>query len=492
MTEYGQICSTTVIYINPYDKRAGSFILLHVKRYTSSSLEQWAAQTEPKPLIVRGARQVGKSYLVRAFAKDRFAQIIELNFERDPALKSCFGDNDPRATLRRIEAYTGKSIATQADTLLFLDEIQAAPEILSKLRWFAEEIPELRLAAAGSLLDFALAEYAQSFPVGRVGYLHLEPMGFEEFLLALGESGLVRFMAEDVTVSAIASSNAIPEALHQRLLDRFRQYVLVGGMPAAVARFAERESLMDVGEIHQNLLSTLRDDFAKYANRVHHTRLLSVMSSIVQQLGKRFMYSHADRNERPSAMKKAVDLLSMARICSRVSAVPALGVPLAAGVDERSFKLLMVDVGLVSSSLGLSMFQLEGAADLTLVNSGAIAEQVVGQLLRLTFPHYQNPELYFWQRNVKGSQAEVDYVQQHGNGVVPIEVKAGVGGTLKSLHLLMAERGWRWALRMNSDLPSITPVSVTTPTGKSAKYQLLSLPIYLTEQYRRLLGQLTS
>src|SRR5947207_1629741 len=200
-----------------------------MKRSRSTDLTAWLERKGRKPLVLRGARQTGKTWLVRRWTSERGLALVELNFERDPAAAGCFTDNDVAATLRRIEAFVGRRLPADGTALLFLDEIQAAPEVLSKLRWLAEERPALPVIAAGSLLDFALEAPRHGVPVGRIGYLHLEPLVFQEFLAALGEDVLAEHLAHHVTVSAIAAGDALPTPLHERLISLFRQYVGVGG-----------------------------------------------------------------------------------------------------------------------------------------------------------------------------------------------------------------------------------------------------------------------
>jgi hypothetical protein len=459
-----------------------------MERTRQKDLDAWMSRPGRKPLILCGARQVGKSYLVESWGEQGFQAVIEVNLERRPELAQCFVDNDPRASLRRLEVVLGQSIPSDGSALLFLDEIQAAPLLLAKLRWFAEELPGLPLIGAGSLLDFALRSPAASMPVGRITFLHLEPLGFEEFCLALEEKPLVRWLRNEVDLERIAAGNAVPDELHRHALALFRTWCLVGGMPAAVEAYRVERSLLGVATIQRDLLTTLRDDFAKYSGRVPHDRLRAVLDSVPQQLGSKFTYRRVDREGRASALERAVELLSLARVCHRCPATPGRGVPLAAGADESAFKLLHHDVGLVSTSLGLGLMALEGTEDLVLVNQGALAEQAVGQLLRLTFAANDDPRLFWWRREKRGSEAELDYVHALGSQVIPIEVKAGKTGTLKSLHAFMAERGLELALRFNSAPPSVHALSVSTPLGE-ARYRLLSLPVYLVEQSLRLLGQ---
>jgi hypothetical protein len=225
---------------------------------------------------------------------------------------------------------------------------------------------------------------------------------------------------------------------------------------------------------------------------VHYGRLNSVLASAAQQLGSKFRYVRVDRHQRASALRQAVELLCLARICHRVHASPAVGLPLGAGTAERPYKLILLDVGVVTASLGISLAGLENIEDLTLANKGAIAEQVVGQLLRLTFLSHREPTLFYWQRDQRGSEAEVDYVIEYGSGVVPIGVKAGAVGALKSLHALVSERGWPLGVRLSSRPASLTPISVMTTSGKTVTYKLQSLPHYLVEQLPRLLNELST
>jgi predicted AAA+ superfamily ATPase len=444
-----------------------------MKRRLSLSLDAWARKPSRKPLVLRGARQVGKSHLLRTWGRERFGAVAEVNLERDPQLAQAFRGNDPKATLRRLEALTGQVIRPDSSNLLFIDEIQAVPEVLGKLRWFAEELPALPVAAAGSLLDFALAEPTFSMPVGRITFMHLEPMGFEEFLEAQGEAALLRQLHE----LELPKGDLLP-AVHEKLLDLFRTWLLVGGMPAAVATWLDTGQLSAVRELHRDLLATVRADFAKYSSRAHHHRLTAVFDSVPRQLGNKFSYAGVDRHERARDLSIAVELLCLARVCHRVQASPATGTPLAAGIDPKRFKLISMDIGLVCSALRVEVPELE-ARDLTLANEGALAEQVVGQLLRCTFSANEDPALYYWHRTERRSDAEVDYVTEHGARVIPVEVKAGKTGRLRSLHQLMALRRLKRAVRFNADLPS-----VTTAPG----FELLSLPLYLVEQLPRLLG----
>ena len=448
-------------------------------RTRSADLNAWADKPNRKPLVLRGARQVGKSWLVRSWGAQRFGRVVEVNLERRPETTACFTDNDPKAVLQRLEVQLGQRIPADGSALLFLDEIQAVPEVLAKLRWFAEEMPQLPVIAAGSLLDFTLANHRFSMPVGRISYLHLEPMGFIEFCHACGEEPLARWLDESLTVSAIRSG--VPTDLHDKAIALFRSWVLVGGMPAAVEAFARERSYLPVADVHRELLATVRDDFAKYADRVHHHRLASVLDSVPNQLGQKFTYAKVDREERSVALKQALELLTLARVCHRVISTPGTGLPLGAGADAKTMKVIHLDVGLASSALRLDLAALERADDLDLVNEGAIAEQAVGQLLRLIGHGNEEPALWYWSREARSSAAEVDYLGAPTSHVLPIEVKAGTGGAMRSLHVFMADRKLMWAARFNSAVPMVQVIDTKAATGEPVRYSLLSLPAYAVE-----------
>lgn len=445
-------------------------------------METWFKQSRRKPLVIRGARQVGKTWLVRDFAQRKSLDLIELNFERDPLLVDAFASNDPKHIIQELELVTSRRIET-GSVLLFLDEIQAAPQLLAKLRWFHEELPRLAVVAAGSLLDFALAEHSFSMPVGRIQYLHLEPLSFEEFLEAESQS----IQLEKLKSWPPNAQAHISDTLHSKLLDTFRNYLLVGGMPEAVARWNDEKSFLACAEAHHSLLETFRDDFAKYAGRVPHHRIARVFESVPRQLGCKFKYATVPGEERAEAIKQALELLCKARLCHRIHSTHAQGLPLGAETNERMFKVSFLDTGLASASSGLWQGKPTSVANLTLANQGALAEQFVAQSLRTNMPSFQESALHYWSRERRGSEAEVDFVISHGSHIIPIEVKAGTTGTLKSLHLFMAERQLPLAIRVNGDKPSLNPVDAKTQTGKAARYQLLSLPFYLVGQIPRLI-----
>jgi predicted AAA+ superfamily ATPase len=451
-----------------------------MKRFLEDYLSSWLTSNDRKPLVLRGARQVGKTWLVRHLAKTQKKELIELNFEKHPEFISYFASNDPKIILLNLSAHFNKPIHPD-ECLLFLDEIQAAPVIFSKLRWFAEDLPELPVVATGSLLEFLLADHAFSMPVGRITYAHLEPLSFEEFLWAQEKEGLYAYLTN------YTLETEIPSALHDQLIRLFKEYLLVGGLPAAVLTWRTKHSLQDVSRIHHDLLTTYRDDFAKYKTRIATEKLEEVLSAIPKMLGQKFVYSKINPNLQNQTVKQIINLFEKARLANRVRSTAGNGTPLAAEIKEKYFKEIFIDTGLCSALLGLNLNLINAANEITFINQGGIAEQVTGQLLRTISPPYIEPSLYYWHREEPGSSAEIDYLIQHGSEIIPIEVKAGTTGTLKSLHFFMALKNYSRAIRINSDLPYQTQIDTKTSTGTTVKYTLISLPFYLIGQLHRLL-----
>lgn len=444
-------------------------------------LSDWLSLTDRKPLVIRGARQVGKTWLVRHFAKISSKTLIEINFEKKPSHALFFDSNEPEQILLHLSGVVGHAIDIE-NSLLFLDEIQSAPEILSKLRWFAEDCPRLPVIAAGSLLEFLLHKHSFSMPVGRISYLHLEPLSFEEFLLASDKKILHDYLQQ------FNFSNAIPLPTHEQFLSLFKEYIFVGGMPAAIASWISKRSLTEVSRKQHELITTYRDDFSRYRGRITLDRLDETFNAVPNWLGKKFILARVNESAQPASIKSSLELLNRARVCHRVSGCSANGVPLAAEKKEKYFKEIFVDVGLCSAALCLNFTKINSENELVLVNAGGIAEQVTGQLLRTINPFYIEPVLYYWVREEQGSNAEIDYIIQHGNKVIPVEVKAGSTGSLKSLHLFMELKKYQQAVRINSDLPTKTDVSVKNHVGKTVEYSLISIPFYLLSQITRLLN----
>jgi predicted AAA+ superfamily ATPase len=429
-------------------------------------------------MVLRGARQVGKSYLARALASKAFENLMELNFERDPTLASLFTGPSVRETIRLLEARFGQPIR-EGGTLLFLDEVQAAPEVFAKLRYFHEELPGLHLLAAGSLLDDLLDDHSFSMPVGRIEYLHLGPLVFEEFLEATKRGSLGEWMG------GWEWGDPLPEGMLSELHNAFRQYLIVGGMPEAVAAFSRNGSYLDCARIQESILATYRDDFQKYSRRVQTPRMDKVFARVPAMIGRKFKYSEVDSGERSKDLGAALRLLCLGRVVHKVRQTHGNGLPLGAEADERNFKVFFLDVGLVCRALGLQADELENIDDHFLVQRGGLCEQAVAQNLLHSGPGYEFPELFYWARDNPNSTAEIDFLIQLGGEILPVEVKAGKTGRLRSLHQFGAEKNPRAALRFNAAAPSLSPLG-STEDG-SPRTLLASLPLSFLNQAARLL-----
>ena len=450
-----------------------------MKRVMLASLKDWVSQTHRKPILVRGARQVGKSFLVQTLADEVFETMVTINFEQTPTLADLFESKQPRRIISLLETQLGQPIVP-GKTLLFLDEIQAAPDVIACLRYFYEQMPELHVIAAGSLLEFVLQDHDFSMPVGRIEYMHLGPMSFEEFLLALDRETLLSFLQK------YALAESIPRPIHIDLMQHVKDYCFIGGMPEAVLKFATTGSYVQSEKTISSILSTYADDFSKYGKRVNHQRILKVFSRVPQLVGQKLKYTQIDREEKSRDLKQALHLLERARVVTLIQHSDANGIPLGAETNERFFKPLFLDVGLLCHACGLSMSNVQPSTPIMLINSGAVCEQFVGQHLLYAGQYYETPQLFCWARQRGSSNAEVDYVISHGTEIIPIEVKAGKIGSLKSLHLFLSEKQRGFGLRFNADQPSVVDAITNVAGTPRHPFRLLSLPFYLIGQTKRL------
>jgi len=441
-------------------------------------MRQWFDQRSHKPLILRGARQVGKSTLIRLFAAQQQLELVELNFERNPEYADMFAANDPTQIVSTMRLMLNKTI-TPGRAILFLDEIQGAPKVLASLRYFYEEMPELHVVTAGSLLDFELASPSFSMPVGRISYLHLHPMSFSEFLQAVGEQALAEF------IGAWKIGDKLPEPLHRKLLGLLRQCMAVGGMPEAVKSFAALSDYRQTEQIKQDLLATFADDFTKYARLQDQDLIRLIFRKAPTLIGRKVKYSELSKDMASPRVAQALAQLDMARVIHKVVRTAANGIPLSAEENVKFFKLLFLDVGLVSTMMNISWQAMQ--EDLLLINQGALAEQWVGQELLSSLDGHLPPHLHYWAREARSSSAELDYIIAN-NKPVPVEVKAGKSGSLKSLHLFMKEKTSDIAVRLNTDVPSLMTENHRLADGSKKKYQLLSLPLYMAGQVRRIIS----
>ncbi|MFA6175549.1 MAG: ATP-binding protein [Phycisphaerae bacterium] len=402
-----------------------------MKRHIDQYLLNWKQISGRKVLLVRGARQVGKTYSIRTLAK-RFRYKLEVNFEEDPAIKSFFeGSLSPQHICEKLSAYFNVPIV-EGETLLFFDEIQACPNALKSLRFFYEKMPDLHVVAAGSLLELAIGEIP-SFGVGRISSLFMYPMTFGEFLI----------VTESQALSEILNSSydkPIDAAFHQRLMEKFRVYSIIGGMPSIVESYRVHRDMRKCQNLIDELVINFQDDFAKYREQSDLPVLQEVFSSIVQQTGRKFKYSNISTENKTYHYKRALDLLVKAGLAHKVYHTSARGVPLGAQVDDKKFKVLLWDIGVYQRLLGLNLSEFLVQDDCELINKGSFAELFVG----LEFIGNSSPltreQLYYWHREARSSNAELDYVIQKDTEIIPVEVKSGIRGKLQSMNIFIEER----------------------------------------------------
>lgn len=457
-------------------------------RTAEDGLAAWLSRRRPKPLVLRGARQTGKSTLVRNFAQNHDLRLAEVNLERNLFLDDIFSTLRPELILREIEGMTGCPLHAPG-SLLFLDEVQATPHALAALRYFYEEVPVLPVIAAGSLLEFSLTNHSFSMPVGRIQYAHLGPMTFREYLRAL-EPSLLPWLD-----SLMPNGDALPQSVHAKLAEQQREYMLVGGMPEAVLTFQQTGSYQEVQEVHRSIIDSFSDDFAKYARKTDLVRLQRLLRGIPRRVGSKVKYSHFSREDPASKTREGIDLLSKARICTKVRNCSCSGVPLSAERSAHVYKLIFLDVGLMNHICGLTWTNIAALDERALVNEGSLAEQFVGQHLLLRRGLHATPELHYWLREGKRANAEVDFVIEHGTQVVPVEVKAGKSGSLKSLLQYAYAKRPAQAVRYDLNPLSLQAIShdIRTADGvKTAATRLLSIPLYAVEETDRLLDSLSA
>lgn len=406
-------------------------------------LNLWKNKEDRQVLLLRGARQVGKTHAVRHLAKT-FKHYLEVNFEEQPQIKNFFeGSLSPKDLNEKLSAFFGPPLIP-GQSLLFFDEIQSCPNALKALRFYHEQNPDLHVVAAGSLLEFVLSEIP-SFGVGRIESLFMYPMTFDEFLQATGHNELARMIGK------ASLQHPVDVTLHQLLFDKLRTYQILGGMPQIVKAYKEGANLRACGNKLDSLLSTIRDDFAKYKKQVSSAKLSETLASISLQAGKKFKYSNIAPSEPLAGYKESLELLVNAGLAHKVFHSASNGIPLGAEIDTKKFKVIPFDMGLHIRSLGLDIAELILLDSLQLANKGNLAEIFVGLELIANSNPYLRSQLHYWHRESRASNAEVDYVIQQGEQIVPIEVKSGSTGKMQSLHLFLEEKKRLQGIRLSHE-----------------------------------------
>lgn len=446
----------------------------YIPRNIDKHLQEWKEDESRKPLLLRGARQVGKSSAVRHLGKS-FKYYAEVNFEKEKGAKTFFeGDIKVHEIASKIAKYIDVPIVA-GETLLFLDEVQECPEAIMALRFFKEDYPELHVIAAGSLLEFTLEELP-TYGVGRIRSLFMYPMSFDEFAIATGNQGLLEMR------NLASAAHPLDAPFHDKLVDLFRIYILVGGMPEAVSVWVKTHDFHKCHRVHQDIILSYEEDFNKYKKRVNAELLRTTMRGICHQIGSVVMYSTISRDYRSVQIKDALRMLELAGIIYPVVATSSNGLPLDAETNEHRIKYLFLDTGLL-----LAILQLDGSSSdelieliLTgspqdLVNKGNITEMIAGlEMLRYKEP-IQHQKSYFWEKTGK-SIAEVDYLIAQKSSIIPIEVKSGTQGGMKSLWMLMHDKHLTNAIRIS--IENFGEFDYVDTEDANAIRHVLILPIY--------------
>lgn len=430
-------------------------------------LAKWREAKYRKPLLVRGARQVGKTFAIERLGREQFEGFCKIDFEQEPELKAAFEqDLVPERILKDLSSRKRVTI-TPEKTLLFFDEIQACPKALMSLRYFYEQMPSLHVVAAGSLLEFILHDEEFSFPVGRLQTMYMRPLSFREFLHFKGEAQALEW------IQSATWENPIGPSTHLLLLRLLKEYFITGGMPGVIYK---TEEMQQIRLEQHSILDVYSNDFGKYAKYSQLKYLRILFERTPYLVGEHFKYSKIDPDVDARALRAAIDLLNRSGLIHRIYCSSASGIPLGSQMNEKRFKLLFLDVGLLNSRLNTPLDFLS-QEDLTLIHAGALAEQFVGQELIAYANSYYPAELFYWEREKMGSDAEVDYVLELGGKMVPLEVKSGKSGRIRSLRQFMTEKEVPMGVRISQ-----------APLVKEK--EILSVPLYMISEIPRLVNLL--
>ncbi|MFH0726710.1 MAG: AAA family ATPase [Pseudomonadota bacterium] len=393
-----------------------------MKRDAYKKLMEWRISPARKPLLLRGARQTGKTYLLKAFGNSEYDTLLYFNFEEDPLLKELFNSRvRPSELIRNLSIYSGRQIRPDKDLLVF-DEIQSSNGALKSLKYFNEDMPELHIAAAGSLLGIALSRPG-AFPVGKVDFLDLFPMTFFEFLEAIGESQLKEYL------SNIREAAPLPEPIHRQLIGHLRTYYVTGGMPEAVDCYSKTQDLLKVRKIQKDILTSYTLDFAKYAAAPDIPKLSMVWDAVPGQLGKenkKFLFSNLKESARLREFENALEWLEKSGLILRSFRAKTAKQPLKAYLEKNIFKLYALDVGLLGAMAKIDPAVMVQGDLIFREFEGALVENYVAQQLKAR----HEVDIYYWQ---SGGEAEVDFIFEFADMVLPLEAKAGVNPRSKSL-----------------------------------------------------------
>lgn len=397
---------------------------MYIIREIDKELLEWKNSAEIKPVLVRGVRQCGKTASVRHLG-NTFETFIEINFEKEPSFSAIFNsDFDISRICSEIELKTGKTIS-DTSTLLFLDEIQECPNAITSLRYFKEDRPSLHVIAAGSLLEFALGKSKNqiSFPVGRIRSIYMYPLSFREFLSALSKEKL----AENLS----SGDKCFSDAVHEEYLSLYRKFLVVGGMPESVREFAYSGSYLKCQRIQRDIIDNFENDFGKYSDRIPPEEIKEVFDFSFRNVGNQIVLSKSIPDMKAARFSTILNLLSMAGLVHQVKSSTCETLPLGSGNKNVSIKVLTFDTGAYLTKQGYDATEILNAVNLESLNKGSLVEMQTGLELLKNSDKYQKAELCYWKRT--GANAEVDYVIQKGDSIIPIEVKSNTTGKMQSM-----------------------------------------------------------
>lgn len=434
-------------------------------RKADKSIESWFYRKGHKPLLLRGARQVGKTTLVENFSKRHKIDLVKFNFEEAPELKKIFKkDLNVKRIVADLNVVSGKKI--NSSNLLYFDEIQECPEAVQSLRYFYENSPEINLVASGSLLDFQIEKIG--LPVGRIELLYLYPFSFYEFLEVTNHGHLLEI------INNYELGSEISEIAHKRILELLNLYMVIGGMPEVVKKYVESFDLELVQRVQTQLINIYREDFNKYSRKSQISDVEDVFITVPRFLSQKFKYRFVNADKKSLVISNAINLLVKAGIIRKAVHSNGNGVPLGAETKANLFKLFLLDVGLANRVLNLNLKDFIANERLGLANKGGLAEQFVAGELVLSASPSSPYELYFWDRQKPGSVAEVDFLIQTGQKVLPLEVKSGLSRSSKSLQVFLNEKeSSPMAVELSIDLPYKKPKVMFLPLYMSGRLEEL-------------------
>ena len=425
-----------------------------MQRLIYSELLKWKNDSKRKPLLLQGARQIGKTFIVNQFGKNEYKNYIRLNFEEDENLKDIFNSSlDPFQIINQLSLYLNKKIEAE-NTLIFFDEIQVLPKAITSLKYFHENAPQFHIIAAGSLLGVSIGK-STGFPVGKVNFLTMYPMSFLEYLMALKENLLIDELLN------IKDFTAFPDILHEKMLGSMKMYLFLGGMPEVVQEYIDNKDIVAVRKIQNEILQSYQKDFSKYAEARDAIKIAEIWRSIPYQLAKensKFLYSEVKKNARSSHFEQAIDWLKNAGLIHIVNELRAAKLPLGGYANLGKFKLYLLDTGLLGAMLGLTPEIIIRPDDLYKEYNGAFIENYTClELVKLL----QN-EVFYW---TSGNEAEVDFILQYNNDIVPIEVKSGSNKNTQSLRFFQSKNKTKYLFR-------------TSPRNFIKSENFINLPLY--------------